>query len=191
MKKLLVLAFALTMSFSMIGCGADDKKEAAATENTSNAEDKTEEKTEVKEEATEEPEAPAEETKSVDAKALADSLYSEITYADSISEVDLDTASMFLNLAEVGIKEGYIYESSGATAEEIVVLVCNDTDSASKAKTAFEQRVEEQTENFTDYVPEEVPKLNDAVIVVDDVYAVLSVSGDSAKAKSIIESALK
>ena len=49
----------------------------------------------------------------------------------------------------------------------------------------------EQTENFTDYVPEEVPKLNDAVIITSREYAILSVSGDSAKAKDIIEGAFK
>ena len=92
---------------------------------------------------------------------------------------------------DVDIEEAYIYESSGATAEEIVVFKCKDSDSASKAKVAFEQRVEEQTENFTDYVPEELPKLKDAVIAVNGEYAVLSVSGDSGKAKDIIEGAFK
>ena len=117
----------------------------------------------------------------------------ESKYLEDVKDllVDLETAKMFLNLADIEVVEACIYESSGATAEEIVVLVCADADSAAKAKTAFEQRVEEQTENFTDYVPEEVPKLKDAVIITEDVYAVLSVSGDASKAKSIIESALK
>lgn len=187
MKKLLVLALVCAMSFAAVGCGSD-KKDAGTPKTEETKEEKADEP-EAEETKAEEP--AEEEAKTVDAGALAAALNSDISYSDTLTEVDLDTASMFLNFADVQIEEGYIYESSGATAEEIVVLVLKDEDSTAKAKVAFEQRVEEQTDNFTDYVPEEVPKLKDAVIVTDGVYAVLSVSGDSSKAKEIIAGALK
>ena len=177
MKKLLLAALIGTMVFSITGCKGEEKEVHDISINVN--------------EETEEAEAEAAEEKTVDAKAIADALLSDISYDDQLSEVDLDTAKMFLNFADVEINEAYIYESSGATAEEIVVLVCKDSDSAAKAKSAFEQRVEEQTENFTDYVPEEVPKLNDAVIITSREYAILSVSGDSSKAKDSIEGAFK
>lgn len=133
----------------------------------------------------------ASEEKVVDVTKIASDLATEISYTDQISEVDLETAKMFLNLADIEVVEACIYESSGATAEEVVVLHCKDSDNASKAKAALEQRVEEQTENFTDYVPEEIPKLKDAVIITSKEYAILSVSADSGKAKDIIEGAFK
>ena len=179
MKKLLMAALIGTMAFSITGCKGEEKEVHDISINVNEESEEAEES------------ADATENKSVDAKALADSLLSEISYTDQLSAVDLDTAKMFLNFADVEINEAYIYESSGATAEEIVVLVCKDSDSAAKAKSAFEQRVSEQTENFTDYVPEEVPKLNDAVIITSREYAILSVSGDSSKAKDIIEGAFK
>lgn len=179
MKKLLMAALIGTMAFSITGCKGEEKEVHDISINVNEESEEAEDS------------ADATENKSVDAKAIADSLLSEISYTDQLSAVDLDTAKMFLNFADVEINEAYIYESSGATAEEIVVLVCKDSDSAAKAKSAFEQRVSEQTENFTDYVPEEVPKLNDAVIITSREYAILSVSGDSAKAKDIIEGAFK
>lgn len=179
MKKLLMAALIGTMAFSITGCKGEEKEVHDISINVNEESEEAEDS------------ADATENKSVDAKAIADSLLSEISYADQLSAVDLDTAKMFLNFADVEINEAYIYESSGATAEEIVVLVCKDSDSAAKAKSAFEQRVSEQKENFTDYVPEEVPKLNDAVIITSREYAILSVSGDSAKAKDIIEGAFK
>lgn len=179
MKKLLMAALIGTMAFSITGCKGEEKEVHDISINVNEESEEAEDS------------ADATENKSVDAKAIADSLLSEISYTDQLSAVDLDTAKMFLNFADVEINEAYIYESSGATAEEIVVLVCKDSDSAAKAKSAFEQRVSEQKENFTDYVPEEVPKLNDAVIITSREYAILSVSGDSAKAKDIIEGAFK
>ena len=179
MKKLLMAALIGTMAFSITGCKGEEKEVHDISINVNEESEEAEDS------------ADATENKSVDAKAIADSLLSEISYTDQLSAVDLDTAKMFLNFADVEINEAYIYESSGATAEEIVVLVCKDSDSAAKAKSAFEQRVSEQTENFTDYVPEEVPKLNDAVIITSREYAILSVSGDSSKAKDIIEGAFK
>ena len=174
MKKIIAAALIGTMIFAVSGCKGEEKEVHDISINVN----------EPKEEA-------EEEVTSVDAASLAKSLVSDISYDDQLSEVDLDTAKMFLNFADVDIAEAYIYESSGATAEEVVVLVCKDSDNAAKAKTAFEQRVEEQTENFTDYVPEEVPKLNDAVIITSKEYAVLSVSGSAGKAKDIIEGAFK
>ena len=183
MKKLLMAALIGTMVFSITGCKGEEKEVHDISINVNEESEEAEDSADATDDATE--------NKSVDAKAIADSLLSEISYTDQLSAVDLDTAKMFLNFADVEINEAYIYESSGATAEEIVVLVCKDSDSAAKAKSAFEQRVSEQKENFTDYVPEEVPKLNDAVIITSREYAILSVSGDSSKAKDSIEGAFK
>lgn len=175
MKKIIVtMLLAMTMAL-VTGCGEKETEVHDLSINV-NEEEKAES---------------AAEEKTVDAAKIASDLFSGIEYTDQIAEVDLDTAKMFLNISDVDITESYIYESSGATAEEIVVLVCKDSDNAAKAKEALKQRVEEQTENFTDYVPEEVPKLKDAVIITSKEYAILSVSGDSGKAKEIIENAFK
>ena len=171
MKKSVVVLLALALSVSMFGCAKEEKQVYEVNENV----------IEVQEE-----QAAAAEEVVINAKDIADAL-AGLSYDDNIAEVDLDTAKMFLNLDGVDIVESYVYESSGATAEEIVVLKCADAANASKAKDVFSQRIEEQTENFTDYVPEELPKLKDAVVVVNGEYAVLSVSKDASKAKEIVE----
>lgn len=179
MKKLSYALLVCMLSVVITGCG-EEKKEAHAL-NIIVGEEKSEDTSS----------EPSNQGKAVDAAALSKSLLNDIVYDDQLSSVELNTAEMFLNLADIGIDEAYIYESSGATAEEIVVFKCKDSDSAKKAKTAFEQRVMEQTENFTDYVPKEIEKLDDAVIITSKEYAVLSVSSDPGKAKDIIEGAFK
>lgn len=173
MKKVLIMALAGAMLVMASGCSKEEPEKTQVNINVNE---------EVKEE-----EAVVEEEKIIDAKALADSLLGNITYKDELSEMKLDTAAMFYDFGGIEIDEAYIYESSGATAEEIVVLKCKDSDSANKAKEIFKKRIDEQIESYTDYVPEEVPKLKDAVIITSKEFAVLCVSDDSGKAKSIIE----
>lgn len=128
---------------------------------------------------------------SFDVSNLGGDLNSKITYDEELSLMDVDTASMFLNLSDINIVNSAIYESSGATAEEIVVLECASGEDADKAKTMMQERVDEQKESYVDYVPAEMPKLESAVIDVNGKYAVLSVSGDAALAKEIIDSYMK
>ncbi|MCR5108090.1 MAG: DUF4358 domain-containing protein [Lachnospiraceae bacterium] len=127
----------------------------------------------------------------VNATDLGDELKNNIEYKDDLSQIDIDTAGMFISLDGIGIAESNIYESSGATAEEIVVLKCETTEDADKAEEALKQRTEEQIEAFIDYVPEELIKLENAVLVKNNEFVVLSVSDDPDKAKEIINSNFK
>ena len=128
---------------------------------------------------------------SIDVKALGSDLDTKIQYDDELMEMDIDTLAMFMNLSGLSVVNSSIYESSGATAEEIVVFECSSEDEAKKAQDVFKTRVEEQKESFTDYVPAELPKLDAAVIETAGKYAVLSVSGDAAAAKQIIDGYVK
>ncbi len=125
-----------------------------------------------------------------DVASLGNDLATKITYADTLAPMDLDMAGMFLNLSDVNVTKASIYEGSGGTAEEIVVLECASDEDAKKAEEVLKTRVQEQIESFTDYVPEELTKLNAAVIKVNGKYAVLSVCDTPDEAKKIIDSYL-
>ena len=122
-----------------------------------------------------------------DISALATDLDTKITYADTLEPMGVEMAGMFLNLSDVNITTAAIYEGTGATAEEIRVLECATDEDAKKAEQVLRDRVSEQIESFTDYVPEELTKLNAAVIKVSGKYAVLSVSDSPDEAKKIID----
>ncbi|HOO28173.1 MAG TPA: DUF4358 domain-containing protein [Lachnospiraceae bacterium] len=124
---------------------------------------------------------------SIDVIEVANELLEGIPYQDALTAIDFDTADMIFNFSDVTIVNGAIFESSGATAEEIVVLECASAEDAKAAKTALETRVSEQEESFEDYVPEELVKLNEAVIVTSGKYAILSVSNEPDEAEKIID----
>lgn len=127
----------------------------------------------------------------IDTQGLADSLKSGVTYKDDLSPIDFDTAQMIYNFGDAEITEAAFYESTGATAEEIVVIKCAGEADAGKVEEALKARVDEQKESFTDYVPAELEKLNAAVIYKSGNCAVLSVSDEPDKARGIIDSYFK
>ena len=62
-------------------------------------------------------------------------------------------------------KEAVVYISSGATAEEIALFSFETQEEAKQAEELAEARIREQRESFESYVPEEVKKLDNAVIL--------------------------
>lgn len=210
MKKGLVLLLLVgALTASLFGCGkksdaSADNTTTEASEEKDNKEDSKEDSKEEKKEASESKEKTEEDDLSkydlsqgvtvasydVDVNGIADTLKTNIEYQDELMEVSLDKASMFYDFSNVNIVEACIYESSGATAEEIVVLKCGDSQSVAAAKEVLENRVTEQIESFKDYVPEEVTKLKSAVIITNSDFAILSVSDNSDSAKQLIEGML-
>lgn len=126
--------------------------------------------------------------KEVSIKSLADELKTKITYEDELSEIDKDTAVQIYNLDSIDIADCIAYVSTGATAEEIVVISANNATDALKVEELLKRRVEEQKESFRDYVPEELKKLDDAVIEEEGNTVVLSISKEEEKAEDIIDS---
>jgi len=124
--------------------------------------------------------------KAMNVDELSGRLLKEISYQDELSQMDLDVAGMVFSLDGIQIEKAAIYETSGWTAEEIVVMECASSADADAAKAMLQTRVEEQKSNYVDYVPEEMDKLNAAVIVESGNFVVLSVSNEPDKAKEII-----
>lgn len=127
--------------------------------------------------------------KTIDAAALAQSLATEITYDDTLEEVDADTVSMYMTLPE-GV-ESVMYMGSGTTAEEVGVFTAKDDDTAKETMVSVQSYLDDQAESFRDYVPEESKRVGNAVLEQKGQYVILCVSGDSQEAKEIIEEAFK
>lgn len=128
----------------------------------------------------------ADNNKVIDAKVLSDKLLNEITYEDELAEVDYDVV---YNMDDIKVSKSIVYIGSGATAEEIAVIECESKEDAKKAYTALNDRVEEQKVSFKDYVPKELEKLDEAVVIQKGNSVILSISNESVKAKDIIEKA--
>ena len=126
---------------------------------------------------------------SIDASALADSLANDITYESELSKLSEDEITNYIDVLD-GV-EGIMYMSSGSTAEEVVVLTTPDESAAQTMYTNVQQFLKDQKSSFEDYIPAEAKRIDDAVTVQKGNYVVVCVSGDSDKAKEIVDKAFE
>lgn len=124
---------------------------------------------------------------SVDVTKLCEDLQGTITSELAVISSDNLASTYFLDMAKV--EESTAALGSAASACEVAVVKCKDSSYVSEVKTLFEDRVKYQSEQFADYNPPEVAKLNSALIKTAGNYAVLCVTDDTAKAEEILKEA--
>lgn len=129
-----------------------------------------------------------EQAKDIDVTKLADDLKTQITYQDELSKISDDMFATVYKMDMDSIKTAVAYASSGATAEEIVVVEANSADDVDAIKQALDERVAYLKAGYEDYGPQEVPKIDNAVIKTSGNYAAMCISDDSAKAEEVINS---
>ena len=77
--------------------------------------------------------------------------------------------------------------SSGAMADEIAVFKMKDKEDVEDMLDVVRERKQELYDRFVDYVPEEINKINNAVIGSNGNYVYFVVSGDNSAAKKAAE----
>lgn len=124
----------------------------------------------------------------VDALTVAEKLLEEGDFKDNLAAVDKGIAMTRLyGLDESIVEDAAFYTNSNATAEEIAVIKVADSTSLEQVKKAYEARVESQKDACRDYLPEEMPKLESAVICEYGNYVILCVSDDNDRIEGIIK----
>ncbi len=110
-----------------------------------------------------------------------------VSFKDELSPLRENIIARLYGIEANEALGGIVYISGGATAEEFAIF---EADSPEKAKAIGEKlkaRVENRKPDFESYKPEEMAKLNDPVIVVKGNAAMLCISGDNEKAKSVMD----
>lgn len=175
MKKLCVIFLIAAMTGMLAGCGADTGK-SAKTQEGKNIENTDE----------------AAPESDVDVQAVADDILNGGDFKDRLEAVDADMAlTRLYNLDASQVDASAFYVNSNATAEEIAVIKVKSDDYAETVREAFEARITAQKDACRDYLPDEMPKLETAVIYTGAGCVVLCISNDSGKAEALIENLLK
>lgn len=126
----------------------------------------------------------------IDVNAMAKDMAEQVTYQDQIALIDGDMAGMMYDIPE-GVENVAIYMGSGATAEEASVFEAKDEETAKKMKTVAEEHIKNQRAAFEDYIPEEVKKLDKAIIEQEGRYVAVCVTDDTENAQKVIDGYLK
>ncbi len=113
----------------------------------------------------------------VDLEELANSLMESGLFEETLNQVDSGVAEMLYSVTNASAS--YIYAGSGAVADELALFEFTSNEEAQAAVPLAEDRVAAQKDSFATYIPEEVPKLDDAVIETYGRYMVVCVSGNA------------
>lgn len=128
-------------------------------------------------------------SENVDIDKMAAELAEKVTFVDELAQIDESMISMVYDGFEW--EDAVLYMGSGATAEEIAVFAFAD---AAAARTAVDQGkayIESQKEAFENYVPEEVKRLEGAIVQQGGRYMAVVVTEDTDTADKIIKDYFK
>ena len=107
-------------------------------------------------------------------------------FDDELETADADIAAYLYGLTETDGVEMYSWLSTGATAEEFSLFICADDAALKTVRESVDARLEFQKRTFADYAPDEVPKLEGAVVRVRDKVLVVCVAADPEKAAKLL-----
>ena len=103
--------------------------------------------------------------KNYDANAAADALNAALTFGESLEKSTAEAAYSIYGIDSALCSNAAIYVGSGATADEIAVFNCIDTESAKTVLEAVNSRKAYLEEGYSSYGPDQVPKIKSAVII--------------------------
>ena len=123
---------------------------------------------------------------SYDPAATAQALLDSTAFSDALDSLDKDTAAALYGIDPATITDCAVYTSLSMGAEEIAVLTLTDEAAAQTAKTALDKRVSDQIAALESYMPDEVDKLNHAIVKQTGNSALLVVAADAGAAQSVL-----
>lgn len=130
--------------------------------------------------------------KDINVSDAAEEILENVQFRDEMLNIDSDLAENYYKIDADAIEEYSIYISgSGGTTEEVAVFKLKNKDSLDTAKEMVQKRIENQKVRFENYVPEELDKLENPVIVNSDNILILVLADDAANAKKAAEDILK
>lgn len=122
----------------------------------------------------------------VDPTELANSLLEQVKFVDSMTKLDKEAVAKLYGIKGELLESQAVYISTGATAEEIAILKATDEKNADTLYQALETRIEDQKTAFEDYVPAEMKKLEDPILIKKGNYVICCISNDNESANDVI-----
>ncbi|MBQ2973408.1 MAG: DUF4358 domain-containing protein [Clostridia bacterium] len=128
------------------------------------------------------------ETKTYDADIIADTLYAGLTFGESLEKSTAEAAYSIYGLDPSLCTAAAIYVGSGATADEVAVFNCTDSIAAETVMQAINSRKEYLKEGYSDYGPDQVPKIEAAAIISSVNTVIMCICENPESVNDILES---
>lgn len=119
---------------------------------------------------------------------LGDKIIKDGEFLDELTPLENDIfTDIYEDVDANDIQEKVAYVGTGASAEQVVIIEAKNEESAKNIKAGLKEKLQYDIEQNRDYLPDEIPKLENPVLQVIDKYVVLCVSNNN----EIIETMIK
>lgn len=125
----------------------------------------------------------------IDINELSKDIIENIEFEDELNKVDNETASKLYDINNFTSQS--VYMSSGATSEEIAIFEFEDKEACKVALEKANKRIEEQKQNFKDYMPKEMKKLENAMIKNKNQYLIVCITNHPEEVGKILSKYLR
>lgn len=123
----------------------------------------------------------------LDVETAAQALLDGADFDDELAPIaERMLTSQYTDLDTADVVTFKLYVSASASGDELAVFEAKDADAAARIEASVRSRLTRLIEDYSDYAPEKVPKLEKPVLQVRGNYVVLCVSNDNAKAEQIL-----
>ena len=127
---------------------------------------------------------------SLDPAETVEQMKDKLTFTDQMTVVDMEGALRIYGVDEALVSDCAALRGSGATAENFSVWKTANEQDAEELEDQLESFLQSWIDGYSDYKPEEVPKLESAVLTQEDHYVILCVSADNEAAETYIDDLL-
>lgn len=107
-------------------------------------------------------------------------------FSDVLTETDSSYVSTFLGIESSEYVNCNFYIGSGATSERLVFFEASDTETAKTLYDLCNDHIAKLITDYEGYKPEELDKLDRAIVKTKGKYVILCVAGNTTSASSII-----
>ena len=129
--------------------------------------------------------------KELDIDTASTQLMSAGIFDEDLTEVSNSVTEKRLALDAKNIEVCRSYAGTKAVVDEIVMIKAVSDEAAENVKASFDKHIQSQKNSYASYRPDEVPKLEDAVVMTSGSYAVMVVSKDASQAEKIVKDCFK
>lgn len=120
----------------------------------------------------------------VNANEIVEKLLTQISFSTELKKVEKNAELYFPDLPEGSLVE--LYTGNGYFADEVALITLSDESFADDAMKIIETHLSELKNQFLNYVPKEVGKIENAVVSQKGKYIFICITNDYNKASSIL-----
>lgn len=118
----------------------------------------------------------------------AELLQNSGAFSDVLEALDQETAAAYYGLEEDTIQDCAVYTSLSLGAEELAVFAFSDSSSAEDALELLRAHVDSQKAVLKDYRPDDISKLDNAILEQRENSVLLVVAADASAAQCALDS---